>query len=47
MSKTLKDGKVEKELLKKGGVGKKWTRRPPPKEKGGRKSLEEILDDVD
>lgn len=46
MSKTLKDGKEEK-AKQKGGMGKKWTSRPKPKEKGGRRSLEDLLEGDD
>lgn len=44
MSKTLKDSKTEKEKHK-GGKGRKDTRRPLPKEKGGHRSIQELVED--
>jgi hypothetical protein len=46
MSKTLKDAKTEKETRKQGKT--RWERkRPPVKEKGGHRSIQEVVGDDD
>lgn len=46
MSKTLKDAKEEREG-RKGLPPRRDRRKPPPKEKGGMKSIREMLEEED